>query len=264
MRMPDPIIDPARRHRPRARGAAGRLGRARAAGRARDADARRAARVRPARHVRRAASTRSRRSSNARRGDASAREPRPPPRAGRAHDARHRPRRSARSRRRVPRRGPRRRLRARWSPCSTPTWCSRADFGGGARRKLRGAEAVASQALAFSRLDLDVRPALINGAVGAVTLRDGQPFSVGARHGARRQDRRAGLPRRPGAPRPARPDDARRLRRGSYEPKEGHGIHGRRTRRDEGARQRVEGRGTREHEPGRRGTRRAREDRRDA
>ena len=56
----------------------------------------------------------------------------------------------------------------------------RADFGGGVTRELRGAEAVASQAQAYSRLGLVVHPALINGAVGAVTTRDGRPFSVGA------------------------------------------------------------------------------------
>jgi hypothetical protein len=31
----------------------------------------------------------------------------------------------------------------------------------------------------YSRLGLDVKPALINGAAGAVSMRDGQPFSVG-------------------------------------------------------------------------------------
>ncbi len=56
----------------------------------------------------------------------------------------------------------------------------RADFGGGVRQEVRGAEAVASRAQAFSRLDLVVHPALINGAVGAVSTRDGRPFSVGA------------------------------------------------------------------------------------
>ena len=45
-------------------------------------------------------------------------------------------------------------------------------------RELRGAEAVASQALTYRRLDLDIRHALVNGAAGVVTLRDGEPFSV--------------------------------------------------------------------------------------
>ena len=57
----------------------------------------------------------------------------------------------------------------------------RADVGAppaGMSREIRGAEAVASQALSFSRLDLYTRPALINGAAGAVTSREGEPFSV--------------------------------------------------------------------------------------
>jgi ketosteroid isomerase-like protein len=56
----------------------------------------------------------------------------------------------------------------------------RADFGGGVTRELRGAEAVASQAQVYSRIGLVIHPALINGAVGAVTTRDGRPFSVAA------------------------------------------------------------------------------------
>ena len=56
----------------------------------------------------------------------------------------------------------------------------RADFGGGVTQEIRGAEAVASQAETYSRLDLVSHPALINGAVGAVATREGRPFSVGA------------------------------------------------------------------------------------
>jgi RNA polymerase sigma-70 factor, ECF subfamily len=57
----------------------------------------------------------------------------------------------------------------------------RSDFGG-VRGALvvRGAENVARQALAFTQLGLDVRPALVNGIAGAVSFRDGQPFAVGA------------------------------------------------------------------------------------
>jgi RNA polymerase sigma factor (sigma-70 family) len=56
----------------------------------------------------------------------------------------------------------------------------RQDFGpAGRRREIRGAEAVAGQALSYARLDLDVRPALINGVAGAVAFLDGQPFSIG-------------------------------------------------------------------------------------
>ena len=57
----------------------------------------------------------------------------------------------------------------------------RADQGAasiGGSRVVRGAANVARQAQAFSRLDIDVRPALVNGAVGTVTLRDGQPFAI--------------------------------------------------------------------------------------
>jgi RNA polymerase sigma-70 factor (ECF subfamily) len=58
----------------------------------------------------------------------------------------------------------------------------RADLGplpAGGSRQVRGAAAVASQALTYSRLGLLMQPALINGAVGMVSRRDGQPFSVG-------------------------------------------------------------------------------------
>jgi RNA polymerase sigma factor (sigma-70 family) len=57
----------------------------------------------------------------------------------------------------------------------------RADRGAvaaGASSIVRGASNVARQALAFSRLDIEVRPALVNGAVGTVTLRDGRPFAI--------------------------------------------------------------------------------------
>jgi RNA polymerase sigma-70 factor (ECF subfamily) len=59
----------------------------------------------------------------------------------------------------------------------------RADVGalpGAGSREVRGAAAVARQALTYSRLDLQTQPVLINGLAGAVTTRDGQPFSVGA------------------------------------------------------------------------------------
>ena len=45
---------------------------------------------------------------------------------------------------------------------------------------VRGAETVAGQAMRWSRVDLTLRRALINGAAGIVSLRDGRPFSVGA------------------------------------------------------------------------------------
>jgi RNA polymerase sigma-70 factor, ECF subfamily len=57
----------------------------------------------------------------------------------------------------------------------------RADLGRvGGSRIVRGARAVAGQALFYSRLGLEVRPALVNGVAGAVTIRDGVPFSVGS------------------------------------------------------------------------------------
>jgi len=63
----------------------------------------------------------------------------------------------------------------------------RADFGPGAPvRELRGADAVVGQAQMYSRLGLDIHVALINGAIGIVAFRDGEPFSVGGitvRHG---------------------------------------------------------------------------------
>jgi RNA polymerase sigma-70 factor, ECF subfamily len=57
----------------------------------------------------------------------------------------------------------------------------RADQGAaatGLSRVVRGATTVASQAIMFSRLDLEVRHAIINGAAGTVTLRGGEPFAV--------------------------------------------------------------------------------------
>jgi RNA polymerase sigma factor (sigma-70 family) len=64
----------------------------------------------------------------------------------------------------------------------------RADLGplAGGLREARGAAAVAGQALTYSRLGLVMHPALINGAAGGVSTRDGRPFSVGGftvRHG---------------------------------------------------------------------------------
>jgi RNA polymerase sigma factor (sigma-70 family) len=62
----------------------------------------------------------------------------------------------------------------------------RADLGAAGSREVRGAAAVAGQAVFYSQLGLVMKPALINGAAGLVTTRDGRPFSVGAftvRHG---------------------------------------------------------------------------------
>jgi RNA polymerase sigma factor (sigma-70 family) len=57
----------------------------------------------------------------------------------------------------------------------------RADAGAvaiGSHAVVRGAETVARQATAFRQLGVDVRLALVNGAVGTVTLRDGKPFTI--------------------------------------------------------------------------------------
>jgi RNA polymerase sigma factor (sigma-70 family) len=57
----------------------------------------------------------------------------------------------------------------------------RADGGRtGISQYVRGAEAVAGQALIWSRVDLTMRRALVNGAAGMVTFLRGQPFSIAA------------------------------------------------------------------------------------
>jgi len=58
----------------------------------------------------------------------------------------------------------------------------RADMGpaAGGTTEVRGAETVAGRALGFARRDLVLLPATINGTVGMVSTRDGEPFSVGA------------------------------------------------------------------------------------
>ncbi len=58
----------------------------------------------------------------------------------------------------------------------------RADGGGlpDISRHIRGARAVAGQALYWTQPDVTVRRALVNGGPGVVSLRDGAPFSVGA------------------------------------------------------------------------------------
>jgi RNA polymerase sigma factor (sigma-70 family) len=61
-----------------------------------------------------------------------------------------------------------------------PDVVRRVDTGSGIIVELRGAENVARGAMAASLFGLDVRPALINGAAGWVSLRDGQLFSIGA------------------------------------------------------------------------------------
>ena len=56
----------------------------------------------------------------------------------------------------------------------------RVDLGpAGESREVRGARMVAGQAMFYSRMGLVTRPALVNGAVGAVTTSDGELFAVG-------------------------------------------------------------------------------------
>jgi RNA polymerase sigma factor (sigma-70 family) len=49
----------------------------------------------------------------------------------------------------------------------------------GGSREVRGAAAVARQAVTYSQLGILTQPALINGAAGSVSFRDGRPFSIG-------------------------------------------------------------------------------------
>jgi RNA polymerase sigma-70 factor, ECF subfamily len=54
----------------------------------------------------------------------------------------------------------------------------RADLGAAGIQEVRGAEEVARRASSYSRSGLTALHALINGAVGIVSVRDGRPFSV--------------------------------------------------------------------------------------
>jgi RNA polymerase sigma factor (sigma-70 family) len=56
----------------------------------------------------------------------------------------------------------------------------REDTGSGILAEFRGAGDVARRAAAFSRLGLDARPALVNGAAGWVSLLEGQIYAVAA------------------------------------------------------------------------------------
>jgi hypothetical protein len=50
----------------------------------------------------------------------------------------------------------------------------------GGSKEVRGAAAVAGQARTYSQLGLVVQRALVNGVPGAVSILDGEVFSVGA------------------------------------------------------------------------------------
>jgi RNA polymerase sigma-70 factor (ECF subfamily) len=56
----------------------------------------------------------------------------------------------------------------------------REDTGSGTILEVRGAENVARRAMAASQLGLDVRPALVNGAPGYISLLGGEVFAIGA------------------------------------------------------------------------------------
>jgi RNA polymerase sigma factor (sigma-70 family) len=61
-----------------------------------------------------------------------------------------------------------------------PDIVRREDRGTGTLVEVRGAENVARRAMAYARLGLDVRLALVNGAVGWVALREGQVHAIAA------------------------------------------------------------------------------------
>jgi hypothetical protein len=46
-------------------------------------------------------------------------------------------------------------------------------------RVVRGAAAVAGQASTYAAMGLTARPVLVNGVLGALSVRDGKPFSLG-------------------------------------------------------------------------------------
>ena len=57
----------------------------------------------------------------------------------------------------------------------------RADFGTSTGlQEVRGRDEVFQRAKFYSQLGIEMVPALVNGAVGGVSMRDGKPFSVGA------------------------------------------------------------------------------------
>ena len=110
---------------------------------------------------------------------------RPRPRSGRSSTRSSPPRARATSR--------------RSSPCSTPTSCCEPTAARPACRSTSaGAEAVAGQALLWSRVDLTMRRALINGAAGIVTL----PRRASRSRSAPSRSRTAGSSRSTSSPTP--------------------------------------------------------------
>ena len=164
--VPDPIVTADDGHRPRAGGAAGRLGRARPAGRARHAGAGRAAGVRAARHVRGALRRDRHRSSGARprRPVSSPAAPgvgcRAPRRAGRPTASRQREVVDAFLA--AARGGDFEALVA----VLDPDVVLRSDGGTRTSLLVQGAEAVAGRAITFARPGAEARPVLVNGEAG--------------------------------------------------------------------------------------------------
>ena len=209
--VPDPIVEQRRRDRPRARSAAGRLGRARVARGARNADSRRAARVRAARHVRRALRRdRADRRALPDRGPA-ARQPRAAARAGREHRCRTRTSRaSARSSTRF---SPRRAAATSSALVAVldPDVVLRGDCRAGAVRVVRGAEAVARRALATPGSGRTCGRRSSTASPGWSRLPTASRSRSWCLHGPRREDRRDRHPRRPRAAQRTRPQSHRRI-----------------------------------------------------
>jgi RNA polymerase sigma-70 factor (ECF subfamily) len=61
-----------------------------------------------------------------------------------------------------------------------PDVVRREDTGSGTIVQVRGAENVARKAMAFAQLGLVVRPVLVNGAPGWVSIRDGEVYALAA------------------------------------------------------------------------------------
>ena len=68
----------------------------------------------------------------------------------------------------------------RWSRFSTPTSFSEPTWAPADREKSGGRPRSPARRCSISRLELVMKPALVNGAAGVVSTQDGRPFSVGA------------------------------------------------------------------------------------
>ena len=108
----------------------------------------------------------------------------------------------ARGRRRVPRRLPQRRLRRAARGARPGRRAARRRRHAARRRvgRVRGARAVAEQAVTFAQLSPFARPALVNGAAGAVVVATRPPVRGHGVHRHGREDRRDRHPLRPRPP----------------------------------------------------------------